>query len=99
MMDRDSAIRTLKAHEAELRALGVQRLSLFGSVARGEAGPDSDVDLAVTLDPGRQIGLFRFAVLREQITDLLGREVDMVSEPVDRARLQSRIDRDRVHVF
>jgi predicted nucleotidyltransferase len=98
-MDRDSAIRTLKAHEAELRALGVQRLSLFGSVARGEAGPDSDVDVVVTLDPGRKIGLFRFAVLREQIADLLGREVDMVSEPVDRARLQTRIDRDRVHVF
>lgn len=98
-MDKESAIRTLKAHEAELRALGVQRLSLFGSVARGEAGPESDVDLAVTLDPGRQIGLFRFAVLREQIADLLGREVDMVSEPVDRARLQMRIDRDRVHVF
>ena len=98
-MDKDNAIRTLKAHEAELRALGVQRLSLFGSLARGEAGPDSDVDLAVMLDPRRKIGLFRFAALREQIADLLGREVDMVSEPVAKERLQMRIDRDRVHVF
>lgn len=98
-MDREQAIRTLKAHEAELRALGVQRLSLFGSLARGEAGPESDVDLAVMLDPTRKIGLFRFAALREQIADLLGRDVDMVSEPVEKARLQARIDRDRVHVF
>lgn len=98
-MDKESAIRTLRAHEAELRALGVQRLSLFGSLARGEAGPDSDVDLAVTLDPTRKIGLFRYAALREQLTDLLGREVDMVSEPVAKERLKVRIDRDRVHVF
>jgi predicted nucleotidyltransferase len=98
-MDRDSAIRTLKAHEAELRALGVKRLSLFGSLARGEAGPESDVDLAVTLDPERKIGLFRYAALREQLADMLGREVDMVSEPVSKARLQARIDQDRVHVF
>ena len=98
-MDRDAAIRTLKAHETDLRALGVQRLSLFGSVARGDAGPESDVDLAVKIDRRRRIGLFGFAVLRERIEDLLGRDVDLVSEPVEKARLQARIDRDRVHVF
>ena len=71
---RNSAIRTLKAHEAELRALGVQRLSLFGSLARGEAGPESDVDLAVMLDPERKIGLFRYVALQEQLEDMLGRK-------------------------
>lgn len=98
-MDRDRAIRTLRAHEGELRARGVVRLSLFGSLARGEAGPGSDVDLAVMLDPDREIGLFRYALLREELGDLLGRQVDLVSEPVGKARLQTRIDRDRVHVF
>ena len=44
-MDRDTAISRLKAHEAELRRLGVQHLWLFGSTARGDARPDSDVDL------------------------------------------------------
>ena len=38
----DDVIARLRAHEAELRAAGIKRLSLFGSVARGEAGPDSD---------------------------------------------------------
>lgn len=44
-MDPDTAITLLKAHETELRHLGVQYLWLFGSTARGEARPDSDVDL------------------------------------------------------
>jgi len=98
-MDKETAIQTLRAHEAELRALGVLRLSMFGSMARGEAGPKSDVDLAVKLDYDRVVGLFRFALLREHVEELLGRAVDMVSEPVTKARLHERIDRDRVHVF
>jgi uncharacterized protein len=98
-MDKEQAIRTLKAHEAELRALGVQRLSLFGSLARGEAGPASDVDLAVVLDPERKIGLFRYAVLAGRIEEILDTRVDLLSEPARKPRLQERIDRDRVHVF
>ena len=50
-MDREQVIARLRAHERELRAAGVVQLSLFGSVARGEARPDSDVDVAVKLDP------------------------------------------------
>jgi predicted nucleotidyltransferase len=44
-MKRDEAIACLKQHEPELKQLGVERLVLFGSVARNEAGEDSDVDL------------------------------------------------------
>ena len=42
-MDRDAVLERLRAHEAELKAMGLARVSLFGSVARGEAGPESDV--------------------------------------------------------
>jgi predicted nucleotidyltransferase len=45
LMDRETAILRPKAHEAELHRLGVQRLWLFGSTARGDARPESDVDL------------------------------------------------------
>ncbi|HET6233882.1 MAG TPA: nucleotidyltransferase domain-containing protein [Acetobacteraceae bacterium] len=44
-MNRDHVIETLRAHEADLHRAGVARLYLFGSVSRGEAGPDSNVDL------------------------------------------------------
>src|SRR3712207_3817908 len=98
-MDRDAVIERLRAHEAELKAMGVARLSLFGSVARGEAGPDSDVDLAAEIDPAKRLGLFRFEILRERIEDLLGAPVDLLREPIEKARLRTRVERDRVHVF
>lgn len=98
-MDRRTVIERLRAHEAELKAMGVARLSLFGSVARGEAGDGSDVDLAAEIDPDRRLGLFRFEVLRERIEDLLGAPVDLLREPIERPLLRRRVDRDRVHVF
>ena len=56
-MEREAAIARLKRNKANLRALGLARLSLFGSTARGEASPESDVDLAVTLDRSAGIDL------------------------------------------
>ena len=87
------------AIEPELRSMGVLSLSLFGSVARGDATPGSDVDLAAELDHTRKLDLFDFAVINERLSELLGLEVDLVSEPARRARFQAAIDRDRVHVF
>lgn len=55
----DEVIATLRAHEAELRAAGLKRLSLFGSVARGDHEADSDVDLAVEFDRSAQMDLFQ----------------------------------------
>jgi len=98
-MDRQAAIDLLKAHEPELRALGVTGLSLFGSVARGQAGPDSDVDVALTLDPERHLGLFRYVAIGERLEDILGVKVDTVCEPAGKPRLQVRIEQDRAHVF
>ena len=54
------ALQILKAHEAELRRRGVTRAAVFGSVARGEAGASSDVDILIDLDPGKPIGLFDY---------------------------------------
>jgi hypothetical protein len=77
-MDRDEALALLRAHMDELRTLGVLEISIFGSVARGEAGPDSDVDVLVELGPG--IGLFRFVDNRYRLSEILGRPVDMATE-------------------
>jgi predicted nucleotidyltransferase len=49
-MDRDEILERLRAHMAEIRVLGVKRLALFGSVARGEAGEESDIDVLVVVD-------------------------------------------------
>lgn len=99
-MDLDAILATLRAHEAELRAMGVRSLSVFGSQARREAGRDSDVDLAATLDATRPIGLSGMAVLEERLATLLKRDVDLVGEPVEmKPRLQALIERDRAVAF
>lgn len=98
-MDRQAALQRLRAREGELRAMGVTALSLFGSVARGQAGPESDVDMAVTLDYDLGLDLFDFIVLQDHVGGLLGTRADLVTEPARKAGFQAEIDRDRVHVF
>ena len=90
---------TLRAHEAGLRAAGVSRLSLFGSVARGDAGAGSDVDLVAELDPEARIGLFRLVALERRLSELLGRSVDLLLEPVGAPRLRANIERERRRIF
>ena len=100
---RDSAteaiIETLCAHVAELRAAGIRHLSLFGSVARGESEPDSDIDLAAELDGDAHINLFALAGLERRLGEILGRRVDLIPEPVEKARLRKNIERDRRRAF
>ncbi len=98
-MDVQAVIRRLSGSKESLQALGLQHISLFGSTARGEAMAASDVDLAVTLDDGAGIDLFRFAAISEQVSRLLDVRVDMVVEPSRNPRMQAQIDRDRLRVF
>ena len=95
----EHVIAILRLHEAELRQAGIRRLSLFGSVARGDAEADSDVDLAAELDPEAHIGLFALGALERRLAELVGRKVDLLPEPVERQRLRANIDRDRRRAF
>ena len=92
-------IATLRAHEAELRRAGIRHLSLFGSVARGDAEATSDLDLAAELDPEAQIGLFALGALERRLAELVGRRVELLPEPVEKPRLRANIDRDRRRAF
>ena len=57
---------------------GARTVRIFGSMARGEAGPDSDVDILVNLNPGRS--LLDIVAIKQDLEDLLGRKVDVVTE-------------------
>ncbi|MBL8211741.1 MAG: nucleotidyltransferase family protein [Bryobacterales bacterium] len=59
---------------------GVTELSLFGSAARGQMTPDSDIDLMVEFDPAARIGIFKFESLVEDLEALVGRKVDLVTK-------------------
>ena len=75
---RDRTIKILLGAEGEIRRLGVRRLALFGSVARGEARPDSDVDLLVEFAPGQK-SFDRFMALSDLLERLLGHRVELVT--------------------
>ena len=98
-MDRATALIRLKPHEAELRAMGVIGLSLFGSVARGDAGPNSDVDLAARFDPAAEVGMFKYGAILQRLPTLLRAPVDLVGEPARTPRMQAQIDRDRALIY
>lgn len=68
---REEILRIASAH-------GAQNVRVFGSVSRGEAGTESDVDLLVKLEPGRS--LLDLIAIKQELEDLLGREVDVVTE-------------------
>ena len=78
VLNREQAVQRLTACEAEIRALGVARLALFGSVLRGQADADSDVDLLVQFAPGTKT-YGRFFALSELLEVHLGRPVELVT--------------------
>ena len=94
-----NVINTLRAHREVLTRAGVAHLSLFGSVARDEAGPDSDIDLAAEFDPAARMDLFRLIELEYELSDLLGRRVEILPEPISKDRLRANVERDRIRTF
>jgi predicted nucleotidyltransferase len=78
VLTRQQTIEVLTASEPEIRALGVARLALFGSVLRNQARPDSDVDLLVQFMPGAKTYEHFFA-LSELLEQRLGRSVELVT--------------------
>lgn len=92
-------IATLRAHGDGLRAQGVRHLHVFGSVARGEAAPGSDVDLAADFDPDRPMSLVRFASLKCELEDILGHAVDFVDRAALKPEAGAALEQDAVEVF
>ena len=89
----------LRRSEPDLRRMGVRHASIFGSVARGEARPDSDIDVLVDLDPDRPMGVFEYARLKLTIADLLGGAGDVVNRKTLKPLLRDSILHDSVNAF
>ena len=98
-MTSDAVISELRTHAPELKQAGIRHIALFGSLARGEAGADSDIDLVAELDPGARIGLLRLIGLEQRLEELLGRSVDLLAEPIEHPRLRAAVERDRRGAF
>jgi predicted nucleotidyltransferase len=93
---RDDVIALIRAHREEIDAFGVRSLALFGSVARDEAGPESDIDVLVEFDEPPRFGTYMG--LKLLLEDLLGRRVDLADRSALRPRWKPYIEQDAVLV-
>lgn len=98
-MDRDTVIARLRAHEHELKSAGLMSIRLFGSVARGEAGPDSDVDLMARIDKARCRTLFDYAGVEGRLAEILNVHVDLAPEDLMHEPVKAAAEREAVLVF
>lgn len=98
-MRRDEALAKLRSLEPFLRARGLAHVYLFGSVARDEAGPGSDVDVAFDIAPGVDFDAFDMGGIYLDLVDALGVKVDFIE---CRSLLSGRdlgVEKDLIRVF
>ena len=98
-MNRDEALKVLREHQGELRARGVRHAALFGSVARGEAGPKSDLDIMIELAPEASYDIFAYVELKEYIAGLFSGPVDVVNREALKPYLRPPVAADSIYAF
>jgi len=96
-MKRDKILGILHDHAEELDRFGVRSIAVFGSAARDEHGPKSDVDILVEFDPARRIGLLAFIRLRQRLEEMIGVRVDLATKKALKPQLRDRILREAVY--
>ena len=98
-MDRRIVLETLRAHQADLNRQGVVHAALFGSTARGDDRPDSDIDILVELDEEAIADVFAYAGLKRRIAELFDRPVDVVDRAALKGHVRDRVLPDAVYAF
>ncbi|MCC7355329.1 MAG: nucleotidyltransferase family protein [Anaerolineae bacterium] len=90
--------KVLKGKREEILSIaagyGARNIRIFGSLARGEARPDSDLDILVEMEPGRS--LLDIIAIKQDLEDLLGCKVDVVTEAAVSPYLRERVLREAV---
>jgi uncharacterized protein len=97
--DRNEAIERLKKCALQIAARGATALYLYGSTARDEGTPDSDVDLLIDYDPNGAFNTLDLVGLKSFIEEQLDRPVDLTSRDGLHPALQSRIEASAVRIF
>lgn len=95
-MSRDEALRILGEHRAQIEAFGVRSIAIFGSVARDEAGPGSDVDILAEFECPPSFS--QYMGLKLYLEDLLGAPVDLASAETLKARVRPCVEREAIRV-
>ena len=98
-MKRDQIIARLRAAEPELRARGIRHAALFGSAARGEERPSSDIDILLEFEPGAEGSIYDYIRLKEYVAGLFEGPVDVIDRDALKPHLRGPAARDSVYAF
>jgi uncharacterized protein len=92
-------IEALRRLEPKIRAQGISSLAMFGSRARGDHRPDSDIDLLIEIEPGRKFSAFDWVGLIQDLTEDLGVEANVFFKRSLDPEFRDEIAKDLKHVF
>ena len=98
-MTRHEALRRLTRDRERLRTYSVRHIAVFGSTARDQATPHSDVDLLVEFDTRQRVGLFAFVRLLDHLSDVMGTHIDLATPDALRAEMRDEILGEAVRAF
>lgn len=98
-MNAQNALDTLRRNESALRARGIRHAALFGSVARGDNRPDSDIDILVEFDPAAHVTIYDYVGVKNYIAGLFDGPVDVIDRDALKPHLRPPAARDAVYAF
>ncbi len=95
-MQRERVLRLMRENRDKIKSFGVESLAIFGSVARGEASPESDVDILVTFYGPATFD--QYMELKFFLEELLGRPVDLITRKALKPQMQTQVEREAIYV-
>jgi predicted nucleotidyltransferase len=98
-MNQQEIIEMLRRSEPTLRARGVSHAALFGSRARGDNRPDSDIDIMIEFDPAAHVTVFNYAGLKDYIASLFDGPVDVVNRDGLKPYVRPAATADAIYAF
>jgi predicted nucleotidyltransferase len=98
-MNSFEAIETLRRSEQALRGRGVVHAALFGSLARGDTRPNSDIDIMIEIDPDARMTVFEYVDLKDYIGTLFDRPVDVVTREGLKPYVRPAATADAIYAF